>query len=491
MPNDPLYPEPPEALARPGVKHLAGYLGPGVIIASVTIGSGELVYASRSGAIFGYSLLWCFLYAGLFKAIQVYTAARHITLTGEHPMAAWAELPGPRLWFPLIIALPAIALMPIAFSAIPEILGGYVHRLVGMPPVGAEIGPWGHLEFWINVWSMLILLTCLALALGSSYSLLERASTVVLGLLVLGVGVSVLRFGPHPSAVLAGLLIPHRPIYPAWLLKTPAYVGEFQGRSPWLEVSIYLGAVGGGAYDYIGYIGMLREKRWGLAGRRVVTRQQLEAAVSDRSSTSAETIGRAKHWIRAPLFDTSLSFFFVILVTLLFAILAALVLHTESVVPANNDLLNEQEQFLTQMHAELRWVYRAGVLLAFVGTLYGAFEVYRHTFIESAVVIIPKIATPERIPLIRNLVVVYCVVSGLLMIWLPETVAGSIIKRMTFGGIISGAASCGLWCFAMLYVDRTRLPKPLRMGRFTRLLTLLAGVAMTALGTVITIEYFR
>ena len=86
-----LFPDPPAALRHPRVRHLAGSLGPGIIIASVTIGSGELVFASRNGAIFGYGLLWCFLYAGVFKAIQVYTAARHITLTGEHPLAGWAQ----------------------------------------------------------------------------------------------------------------------------------------------------------------------------------------------------------------------------------------------------------------------------------------------------------------------------------------------------------------------------------------------------------------
>jgi Mn2+/Fe2+ NRAMP family transporter len=59
-----------------------------LIIASVTIGSGELVWASRSGAIFGYQLLWCFLLAGVFKGVQVYVAARHMTLTGEHPMVS-------------------------------------------------------------------------------------------------------------------------------------------------------------------------------------------------------------------------------------------------------------------------------------------------------------------------------------------------------------------------------------------------------------------
>lgn len=169
-----LYPEPPEFLEKPRPRNLFAYLGPGIIIASVTIGSGELVWASRSGAIFGYTLLWCFLYAGAFKAIQVYTAARHITLTGEHPMAAWKGLPGPPLWFPILIALPAILLMPIAFSAIPEILGGFIHRLTGLPVAGPDIVVWSHMECWENIWASVVLTICVLLALSSSYSILER-----------------------------------------------------------------------------------------------------------------------------------------------------------------------------------------------------------------------------------------------------------------------------------------------------------------------------
>ena len=91
----------------------------------------------------------------------------------------------------------------------------------------------------------------------------------------------------------------------------------------------------------------------------------------------------------------------------------------------------------------------------------------------------------------RRGVVLYCFLGGMTMIWLPVGIAGNIIDRMTFGGIISGAASCGLWCFAMLWADHVRLPPALRMGRTIKLLTVIAGLAMTSLGVVITIEYFK
>ena len=484
-----LYREPPPALQRWSARGIASYVGPGVIIASVTIGSGELVWASRSGALFGYALLWCFLYGGVFKCVQVYTATRHFTLTGEHPMVGWCRLPGPKCWFPLLIAVPAIGLMPIAFSGIPEMLGGFIHRLSGAAMDGPDLGAWEFVEFRINAWTTLVLCTCLTLALLSSESLLERASMVVLGVIVVCVACAVCVLGPSWIDLLMGLFTPRLPDFPEFIERAE-YVEEFRNRSPWLEVSLYLTAVGGGAYDYIGYIGMLRSRRWGLAGGRVASLDELQQGVADDNPHRQVNIQRARQWTRAPFLDTTVSFFFVILVTLLFGILGAIVLHSESVLPANNDLLNQQESFLTVLHPQLRWVYRTGVFLALIGTLYGAFEVYQRTFTESVAAIMPRPPSDRQNRWLRRSIVAYCFLGGLAMVWLPENLAGSIVDRMTFGSIVSGAASCGLWCFAMLWLDRVRLPPELRMSPALRVMTWIAGIAMTVLGGQTICVYF-
>ena len=52
MPAQPLkYPEPPEVLERGSWTSMLKWFGPGVIMASVSIGSGETLFASRGGAI--------------------------------------------------------------------------------------------------------------------------------------------------------------------------------------------------------------------------------------------------------------------------------------------------------------------------------------------------------------------------------------------------------------------------------------------------------
>ncbi len=52
-------PEPPENLrGRMNLGAALTFFGPGAIIASLTIGSGETVFATRVGAVFGYAVLW-------------------------------------------------------------------------------------------------------------------------------------------------------------------------------------------------------------------------------------------------------------------------------------------------------------------------------------------------------------------------------------------------------------------------------------------------
>ena len=61
--------------------------GPGAIIASLTVGTGETIFAPRVGALFGYAMLWVILAAVVFKAVQVYSGARRPLR--DHNVGGW------------------------------------------------------------------------------------------------------------------------------------------------------------------------------------------------------------------------------------------------------------------------------------------------------------------------------------------------------------------------------------------------------------------
>jgi hypothetical protein len=128
-----------------------------------------------------------------------------------------------------------------------------------------------------------------------------------------------------------------------------------------------MGVIGGGVQDYLGYVGLIREKQWGLSG--------LAAGRPTALPVDPSSVARGMRWLRAPLLDVVCSFACVLVLTACFMILGAAVLHPQMEVPTDRDLYSKQAQFLALVHPSLVAVYKAGIFFAMFGAIYGTFEV--------------------------------------------------------------------------------------------------------------------
>lgn len=467
----------PELTSRRALDFLK-FFGPGAIIASVTIGSGETVWASRSGAIFGYSLFWAFSLFCLTKAIQVYTAARFMTLTGEHPIEKWSILPGPRAWFPAFTGLVVIVATPFYLSSLPIMLGTITSWILFDDP-----GLYPHAIAIIFI-VLLIILTLL-----QSYGFLEKAQFSLVGVMLVLMIIATFACNPDWTAALTGSVVPTFPRYPDWIVNFPA----FADRTLIVEMVAYMGVMGGGVQDYIGYIGMLREKTWGMIGHA----ERKDATPGDPVllSEDEENVRVGLAWLKAPVIDTWVSFGTVLIFTAAFLILGATLLYPKQIVPTGMDLYNHQVVFLTQLHPgeEIRLflagIYKAGVFFAIFGTVYGAYELYVRTAHECIRVITPRWHN-LKLDQMRLPILVYNGVAGIglvLVAWWtayndPQGVGWNPISIMTIPLHITGVLFAGPWCFAMIWADRTFLPKPFRMGRLLVALNALCGLAFFFFG---------
>ncbi len=446
-----------------GWMRLLRIFGPGAIIASVTVGTGETIFAPRVGAIFGYSLLWAVVMTVIFKGVQVYSGARYLVLTGEHPMQAWTRFPGPRAWAPLLIGLIAVVSFPMWIAALADAIGNLCMWITGIG--GAS--PWGR-PLWGTIWIVLAMALCLI----QTYGIVERVSSVILAFKIVLILIAVVVVKPDWMAALWGSIVPHLPEYQPWVA---AQYPEVASRSIGLELAVLMGAVGGGVQDYVGYLGFLREKKWGLAGVR--------DGGPGRLLVNGAEVSRGLAWLRAPLLDTTFSFGAVLLMTICFMVLGAAVLHPQGLIPTDADLYSKQSQFLAAIHPDLVIIYKTGIFIAIFGVLYGAFELYTRTTYEPLLAIWPK--REWKIDRIRLWVVLYSGIGGLLLLW-------SGWKTVTLASIVSplsGVMGCGFWCLGMLWVDRKQTPAPYRMRPMLLAITALAGLVMTAVGVWVT--FFR
>jgi Mn2+/Fe2+ NRAMP family transporter len=439
-----------------GWLRLLRVFGPGAIIASVTVGTGETIFAPRAGATFGYALFWVIVVAVLGKAVMVYAGARHLVLTGEHPVQAWARFPGPRRLVPILMGLLVVLAFPLWIAALADAVSSLCIWITG---VGGSTS-WGR-----PLWATGIILAAMLLSLVQTYNIIERVSLAILGLKVIFILVAVLIVKPDWLAALWGAIIPHPPAYEPWV---SASYPDVASRAVWLEIVVLMGAVGGGLQDYTGYVSMIREKRWGASG--------LTQGGPDRMPLDGQSIALSRKWLRAPLLDVVVSFASVLLITGCFMLLGAAVLHPLQLIPNNADLYSKQSYFLALIHPQLVHIYKAGIFVAIFGVIYGAFEVYSRSAYEPLCAVWSN--TAWSIKRVRIWVILYSGLGGLLLLWTG-------LKTITLASIVSpfsGVFGCGLWCLAMVWVDRKQMPKPYRMTPGFAVSVLIAGVVMTLIG---------
>jgi hypothetical protein len=243
---------------------------------------------------------------------------------------------------------------------------------------------------------------------------------------------------------------------------------EIASQTSFFHLAVFLGVIGGGVQDYVGYVGLMREKNWGASGTTGPTGPQA-------LPTDFPAVRRARAWLRAPLFDVVASFVCVLVMTSCFMILGAAVLHPQMQVPTDADLYSKQSQFLALVHPSLVVVYKTGIFFAMFGAIYGTFEVFGRTAYEPLRAIWPT--RQWEYSRVRFWITMYAGAGAILLLWTGlKTV---MIVRAT--SPVTGVFGCGLWCLSMLWVDR-RMPKAYRMQPGLVLLTLLTGLTMAAIG---------
>jgi hypothetical protein len=111
-----------------------------------------------------------------------------------------------------------------------------------------------------------------------------------------------------------------------------------------------------------------------------------------------------------------------------------------------------------------------------LGAVYGCFEVYARSLFEPVRALWPDRALDLRRLRLWN--TLYCGLGGLLILWTGL----QTVKIVNIVSPFSGVLGCGLWCLAMLLVDRMQMPKAYRMGNALRTGLWIAGIVMAVAG---------
>lgn len=452
--------QPPESLSlRARLSRFLRQMGPGAIMASLTIGSGELVFSSRAGSLFEFKVLGLFALVLALKWALVMGSAHHWLMSEKHPLERWTQLPGPSGWLPITLLLLAITAFPVWVSFHAGTIGTLLASITLSTATWNGAAP--------IVWGIGALLVCLVLSATGGYARSEKIQSIIVAVMLGTVCLSLLFLRPDVMAMIRGLLYIGPLHYPEWATRLP----EFSERPVWVEVANYAGVLGGGGYDYLAYIAWLREKH----GERTDLARQDPAALAELKRVV---------WV-----DSALSFVMVLAFTAVFVACGAILLSPQHRVPAGTDLLTLQAQFVGGGVSWLRPIYFLGALLAMGGTLYGTIEV-APTLLRETLRALPCVPITADDPRIRRVSIAWCSLVALVLLtvnaWLvwrqPSTGGIKLVGLLTPANLFTGVMACGIICLLNVWMDHRFLPREARLPLWLRALNLLSTLVFLGLG---------
>ena len=328
----------PSSIARPptGLAVLA-VVGPSMVWVAEYIGSGEVILATRTGAILGTGAIWAVV-AGIFLKYWIgMSGARYTVCTGEAMMDMFERVPGPRHWVVWTVIAAQLATAAISIGSIASAAGAFLSSLL---PISATLAGWIVTVFAVSiVWS-------------GVFDLLKIVMSVLVAVTVLGVFYVAVHVFPGMEAILLGL-IPKPPGVPDWA------VAQGVGVNPWRELLPLIGWGAGGFASQVWYTYWVLGAGYGAAEGRGYGQPADEAWLKRLTRLDAQ---RLKQWCRIVYADATLAMVIGTLVTLGFLIAGAGILGARGLAPDGPGVAT----MLSNIFSE-RWGAAGGMLFMIGG----------------------------------------------------------------------------------------------------------------------------
>ena len=188
--------EPPKGLM------ILSMIGPGIVWAGSAIGGGELVLIPRVGSVYGMMFLWMPLLAIAIKYFMLNEIGRWSIVTGTSIFDGLAMIPGPRKWLSWILLFVSLYLGAVHIGGLVAMVGINFHTIVQV--------------FTPFTWSIVIMVSFVALSWTNRYSLLERVLIVIVGLLTISAVLIGFAFFPPLKDLAEGFAFQIPSVTPDW-----------------------------------------------------------------------------------------------------------------------------------------------------------------------------------------------------------------------------------------------------------------------------------
>ncbi len=333
-------------------------IGPGIILAGSIIGSGELLLTTALGAEFGFLFLWLVLFSCVIKVFVQIELGRYAISSGKPTLAAFNELPGPRLgahwlvwwwFFMLMVTVAQLGAMAGGVGqaldlAFPAFSRGLAERLAdGWPRMSAVIT-----ESPSFPWALLAAVGAVALLVSGGYRRIERVTTALVAGVTL---VTVICVGMLPGAGF--------PLRQADLDQALSFGAIGLGSAAITQAFAAFGITGVGASELYAYPYWCLEKGY--------------ARFTGPRSDDPAWAERARGWLRVMYLDAWVSMVVFTVATVSFYVLGATVLYRQKLRPEKEQMIETLSQMYVPSFGDWTKIFfLVGVWAVLFKTLYVA-----------------------------------------------------------------------------------------------------------------------
>ena len=450
------FPEPDEILKeKPSLRKYLRYFlffGPGAIIASATIGQGQLILGPQIGAWAGFRLLWIITlsFGSFFLA---YIAARFTLISGINIVDLFSTMKkGILNWIFIFII---IIFVPLFAATITTTLGYSLQWIFGF---GNYL-----------IWGIAFALLAVFLVMIGRYKIVEYTQAFFVAVLAVGAIISVAIIKPDIIQILPHFFtIGDIPKYPGWV---PSNIAE---KPIPLIILGYLGTLTVSLVMLVGYSGWIKVKKWGIFkgkenpdgfSQKLFESFKREGKINYLPSDVKE-IKKAHLLLKPALIDLMIAFIVVAIVSSAYMIAGTYLLRPRHILPSDIDLLKKQAIIFSSIHEWLKPLYQVSVFFALFGTIYAGFEAASRMLFETMKAVVPRMKNMLYKKFMAY-VLIYLLATGI-----PLAISGiSILLMLSITLLFIGVIGVIIYGIGAIYFSQKVLPKEYKLGKI--------GVAIT------------
>ncbi|MBN2214025.1 MAG: Nramp family divalent metal transporter [Bacteroidales bacterium] len=402
-------------------------IGPSVIWASEFVGSGEVILATRTGAVIGTSVIWAVIIGIFLKYWIGLSGARYTVCTGEGMIDMFARMPGPKNWAVWIVLIGQFAAGCIAIGSLATAAGVFLGNLIG---ISTRLSGWIVTVFaFIVAWS-------------GRFDWLKIIMSFLVFIVLVGVFTISVRVFPGINEILNGL-IPSQPVLPDWALS------KLPDNNPWREVLPLIGWGAGGFASQVWYSYWVMGAGFGAAQNNEYGKEASTAEL--KNLDKAEGI-RLKGWCRVVYSDATLALVIGIFATLGFLLAGAGILRPLRLAPEGTKAALEIASiFSTQWGKFGGLLFMLGGTAALVSTQVGQLAGWPRILADCTRICIPAFKKKMEWKWQFRLYLIFFFFSNMIIIY---SLGYKPVFLIQLGAILDGLLLTplqALWIFIGLY----------------------------------------